>query len=52
MTEDVLRAHQRLVDANWPADLPRVPYYPIGERPLPDYLRHWAATTPDAAAII
>ena len=48
----VLRKHRRLVDANWPADLPREPRYPIGQVPLTTYLRHWAATRPDAASII
>ncbi|GAN78543.1 AMP-binding protein [Acidisphaera rubrifaciens] len=52
MTEDVLDAHRRLVAANWPADLPREVQYPIGQRTLPEHVRHWAATRGAEDAII
>lgn len=35
----------------WPAGKPTAPQYPLGQRPLTAYLRHWAAETPDRPAI-
>ena len=35
----------------WPVGQPREPEYPLGKRPLTAYLRHWADTTPDKAAV-
>ena len=46
-----LAAHRKLVEARWPADLPREPIYPFGEIPLTDYLRRWAETAPDRIAV-
>ncbi|WP_416424841.1 AMP-binding protein [Pseudomonas sp. App30] len=35
----------------WPADVPRTAQYPLGERPLTEYLRHWATVQPDHPAL-
>ncbi len=35
----------------WPAGAPTEPVYPQGERPMTEYLRHWAQTVPDKPAI-
>jgi len=35
----------------WPADVPRTAQYPLGERPLTEYLRHWAMVQPDHPAL-
>ena len=35
----------------WPPGKPAEPQYPLGERPLTEYLRHWARQTPDRPAI-
>ncbi|CEA03811.1 acyl-CoA synthetase [Pseudomonas saudimassiliensis] len=43
-----LRALQRQA---WPAGHPTDPQYPLGQRPLTEYLRHWATTTPDKPAV-
>lgn len=48
---DIARDHARRIAANWPAQLPRAPHYPIGQETLPAYLRHWAKIQPDMAAI-
>ncbi|GAB2758948.1 AMP-binding protein [Salinifilum aidingensis] len=45
---DEVRARQRRV---WPPDIPQQVHYPLGEVPVPDHLRHWAARAPDRAAI-
>ncbi len=36
-----------LVEARWPAVVPRELRYPLGRKPLTDYLRDWARRTPD-----
>lgn len=36
----------------WPGSVPSEVRYPLGERPLSDYLRHWGEARGDAAAII
>ncbi|HYF58453.1 MAG TPA: AMP-binding protein [Burkholderiaceae bacterium] len=41
-----------LRDANWPAEIPREPVYPLGRVPLTEYLRGWARRTPDKAAVL
>jgi len=41
---------QRQAEA-WPAGKPTEPQYPLGQRPLTDYLRHWAVQRPDRPAI-
>ena len=48
---DIASAYACLIEANWPAQLPREPFYPIGKAPLTAYLRHWAKLKPDAPAI-
>jgi acyl-CoA synthetase (AMP-forming)/AMP-acid ligase II len=37
---------------NWPKGIPQTPVYPLGERPLTDYLREWARRTPDKPSLI
>ena len=49
---DIASAYARLIEANWPAQLPREPFYPIGKVPLTAYLRHWAKLKPEAPAIL
>ncbi|MBN9003652.1 MAG: hypothetical protein J0H75_16930, partial [Rhizobiales bacterium] len=45
-------AHVRkLIDKVWPADVPRQPRFPFGEKPLTAYLQAWAEKQPDKAAI-
>jgi long-chain acyl-CoA synthetase len=39
--------HRRI----WPAGLPATPVYPLGEKPLADYLRGWARQFPGRTAI-
>jgi len=50
------RAHfeelDRLWLQAWPAGFPRELRYPLGERPLPDYLREWARRKPDHPALV
>ncbi|MDB5817409.1 MAG: acyl-CoA synthetase [Rhizobacter sp.] len=36
----------------WSTEVPREVHYPLGERPLTDYLRHWARTRPERAAVV
>ncbi len=48
---DIADAYARRIAANWPAQLPHAPFYPIGKVPLTAYLRHWAKLRPDAPAI-
>lgn len=38
-------------EANWPQDVPRRPWYVLGEVPLTHHLRHWATVQPDAPAV-
>ncbi|SDS81656.1 fatty-acyl-CoA synthase/long-chain acyl-CoA synthetase [Halopseudomonas litoralis] len=35
----------------WPAGHATEPQYPLGQRPLTDYLRHWAEVSPDKPAV-
>ena len=35
----------------WPAQSAQAPVYPLGEKSLTEYLRHWAETTPDKPAV-
>jgi non-ribosomal peptide synthetase component F len=45
-------AHVRSIqEQSWPAEVPRKPVYPLGERPISEYLREWALRTPAKAAI-
>jgi len=53
LDEDGYLAHLRELHARaWPAGLAREIAYPHGERPLTDYLRHWARNCPDKPAVI
>lgn len=38
--------------ASWPKSVPTDVRYPLGERPLTEYLRHWGETRGDVPAII
>ncbi|MGB3865453.1 MAG: AMP-binding protein [Xanthobacteraceae bacterium] len=42
---------RKLHDKVWPADVPRQPHYPLGQKPLTAYLRSWAETQPDKPAV-
>ena len=45
-------AHVRNIQGqSWPPGVPRKPVYPLGERPITEYLREWARRTPTKAAI-
>jgi long-chain acyl-CoA synthetase len=45
-------AHVRSVQGqSWPAEVPRKPIYPLGERPITEYLREWGRQKPAKAAI-
>ncbi len=51
--EDSYLAHVAgLVEARWPQAVPTAPRYPLGRKPLTDYLRDWARRTPDKAAVL
>jgi long-chain acyl-CoA synthetase len=49
--DDALAEIRSLQAANWPPQVPREVTYPVAVPALPEYLRHWAATRPDAVAI-
>jgi len=42
---------ESLRSEHWPDKAPTSPRYPLGEKPLFEYLRHWAHTMPDKPAI-
>lgn len=42
----------RIRAASWPKLVPRDVTYPLGERPLTDYLRHWGEVKGDETALI
>lgn len=48
---DYLQRLRQLQQAAWPAGHAREPQYPLGQRPLTHYLRHWAQTVPDKPAV-
>ncbi|WP_137388994.1 AMP-binding protein [Rhodoligotrophos defluvii] len=50
--EDYLRHLRALWQQRWPAEVPREPRYPLGEIPLTEYLRAWAARTPDKPVVV
>jgi long-chain acyl-CoA synthetase len=51
MNEHEYLAHLRALWARaWPADTPREPHYPLGQRPLTAYLREWALPCTSTAA--
>src|SRR5574337_114432 len=43
---------QALRHEQWRQGVPREPRYPLGERPLTEYLQHWARQRADQAALI
>lgn len=49
---DYLERLDRLWEQHWPDGVPRVPRYPLGERPLTDYLRLRARSHPDKPVLI
>ncbi|WP_084807098.1 AMP-binding protein [Bradyrhizobium sp. NAS80.1] len=51
--ENSYLAHARaLQSAAWPADVPRDPIFPLGRKPLAEYLGEWARRQPDKAAVM
>lgn len=52
MLEQDYLTHLRQLQAQvWPVNCPVEPQYPLGERTLVDYLRHWANVQPSKVAI-
>ncbi|UAW98712.1 AMP-binding protein [Halopseudomonas nanhaiensis] len=51
LERDYLNTLKTLQRQAWPTGKPTEPQYPLGERPLTEYLRHWAQQTPERAAI-
>lgn len=50
---DTYLAHLKDLQARvWPAEVPKDVIYPLGEIPMTEYLRRWAAEQPDHPAII
>ena len=50
--ESYLRHVRGLQSALWPAGVPREPVFPLGRRPLTEYLREWARRQPDKPAVL
>lgn len=48
---DYLQQLRALQAKAWPAGKPTEPHYPVGQRPLVEYLRHWAEQIPDRPAV-
>ena len=48
---DYLDRLRELQQAVWPTGQPREPQYPLGQRPLTHYLKHWAQSVPDKPAV-
>ncbi|WP_428774551.1 AMP-binding protein [Vibrio sp.] len=42
---------RQIQKANWPKGAVTEPVYPIGEKPLSEYLTHWATVNPNKAAL-
>ena len=49
---EYLERLRELWKAAWPRGVPQTPHYPHGERPLTDYLRHWADQQPNKPAVV
>ncbi len=49
---EYLRQLRELWSSRLPAGLPEAPTYPLGERPLTEYLREWARLMPDRPMLI
>ncbi|HEY8481535.1 MAG TPA: AMP-binding protein [Spirillospora sp.] len=52
VVEAYLADLRRRQEAAWPSDMPRETRYPLGERPVTDYLRAHAERDPDHPAIV
>jgi long-chain acyl-CoA synthetase len=50
--ESYLRHVRGLQSALWPAGVPLEPVFPLGRRPLIEYLREWARRQPDKPAVL
>lgn len=50
--DSYLRHVAGLVEARWPAGVPTELRYPLGRKPLTEYLRDWGSRTPDKAAVL
>lgn len=50
--EDYLAQLHDLRSEVWPAEVPREVIYPLGELPITEYVRRWAAQRADHAAVI
>jgi len=48
---DYLAQLAGLRERQWPANVPTEARYPLGQKPLTEYLRHWASVVPDKPAI-
>ncbi|MCU1719358.1 AMP-binding protein [Pseudomonas sp. 5P_3.1_Bac2] len=49
--DQYLQQVSSLQAAVWPAHAPREPHYPLGLKPLPEYLKHWAQVRGSQVAI-
>jgi len=49
--KDYLERVAALREQQWPTGAPREARYPLGKRPMTEYLRHWADMVPDKPAI-
>lgn len=53
MDETKYMEHLRMLwNKNWPNDVPKQPYYPLGETLLTDYLKHWVKQKGDKPCVI
>jgi acyl-CoA synthetase (AMP-forming)/AMP-acid ligase II len=51
--EESYLAHVRALQSElWPSGVPREPDFPLGRKPLTEYLRDWAGRQPDKPAVL
>jgi long-chain acyl-CoA synthetase len=51
--EESYLAHVRALQSKlWPSGVPREPVFPLGRKPLTEYLRDWAGRQPDKPAVL
>ena len=51
--EESYLAHVRALQSElWPSGVPREPVFPLGRKPLTEYLRDWAGRQPDKPAVL
>ena len=51
--EESYLAHVRVLQSElWPSGVPREPVFPLGRKPLTEYLRDWAGRQPDKPAVL